>query len=80
MAILVVGLRETKKAIKFVENWSQDNSMLLNKKKCGILLLAKRGNTFSKKEKKAVSVEDIPYVKSYKYLGITFNKSLNTNL
>ena len=77
MAIIVKGTQEAKKVIKLVDKWTTQNFMALNKQKCGILQLSNRGNTFTKQEKELANIEGIPFVKQYKYLGITFNKSLS---
>ena len=51
--------------------------MELNKKKCGIMLISAKSNTFTKKEINKQNILNIEFVKNYKYLGINFNKSLN---
>ena len=50
--------------------------MILNKKKCGIIKISGIA-TLSVKEKKEEGITDIPYVESYKYLGVTFDKKLS---
>lgn len=70
MAISAIGINQTKSAIKLVEKWTLQNGMSLNKSKCGVLTLRSRKNTLTEKEKKKCTIQDIPYVKEYKYLGI----------
>jgi hypothetical protein len=53
--------------------------MQLNKKKCGIMQLAGRGN-LSLEEVREESLFDIPFVEHYKYLGIEISKNLKINI
>lgn len=50
--------------------------MLLNKKKCGIITVS-RNKKLSKSELELGNINGIPLVESYKYLGITLDKSLS---
>jgi hypothetical protein len=49
--------------------------MAINKKKCGAMFLAGRAG-LSDKEKLLKSIEDVPLVASYKYLGVHLTKTL----
>jgi hypothetical protein len=63
---------ETIKIINKIEIWSKENTMDLNKNKCGILNIRKTKDKNARKE-----IKNIPIVKEYKYLGIIFDEKLN---
>ncbi len=44
LALTTKGKREMKRAIISIEQWAKENSMKLNRKKCGILRLKKKSN------------------------------------
>lgn len=50
--------------------------MLLNKKKCGIIIVS-RNKKLSKSESEIGNILGIPLVETYKYLGVTLDKSLS---
>jgi hypothetical protein len=57
-------------AIKVIEDWCNKNDIELNKKKSGIIVLNNH------EELKAIVIEGIPVVKSYKYLGVLIDDKL----
>jgi len=71
IALLCLGYSEIRAAISKIETWSRDNGALINKKKCGILPIRKREMPLSRKE-----LEGIPFVQTYKYLGVPLDSSL----
>ncbi len=46
LALVCRGLLEVKRAIRLVEEWGNNNHMLLNKRKCGIFKLRSSGRLF----------------------------------
>lgn len=67
IVLVIENERGIKPAIDLLEKWADLNSMKINKAKCGIIQLNKKG-------RKAAQQQEIfggyPLVKSYKYLGI----------
>ena len=64
--------------IKLIENWCYEQNMHLNKKKCGIMFhkhIPKKSWIYNKSE-----IRNIPIVDSYKYLGITLQSNLSSEL
>jgi hypothetical protein len=59
---------DTKNAIQKIESWCSRYKMKMNKKKSGILLLNKK-----KEEPLPEPLNGIPYVETYKYLGVVMN-------
>ena len=73
LAILVENDRQLRRAIKVIEEWCQNNEMVINKKKSGILPLYKKYQaSFHLTE-----FQGYPIVTSYKYLGVYFDNSLS---
>jgi len=71
VALLCLGHSEVRAAISMIETWSRENGALINKKKCGILPIRRREVPLSRKE-----LEGIPFVQTYKYLGVPLDSSL----
>lgn len=71
ISLLCLGYSEVRAAISMIEDWSSANGALLNKKKCGILPIRRREVPLAKKE-----LEGIPFVLTYKYLGVPLDSSL----
>ena len=61
------------KVVRAILKWSQDNKIKVNTKKSAILPLAK---TKRKTDKFDKSILNVPYVTTYKYLGITFDYTM----
>ena len=65
-------------AIKIIQDYEKEYGLKLNKSKCGILIINKKTTNFNNFEKEDKNmVEGIPFVKSYKYLGVDINKMMN---
>lgn len=60
------------KAFEIIQRWSQENRLIINKSKCGILPLRKGNNTAITQHE---SFEGIPLVEEYTYLGVVMNQS-----
>jgi len=71
VALLCLGYSEIRAAISMIETWSHENGALINKKKCGILPIHKREVPLLRKD-----LEGIPFVQTYKYLGVPPDSSL----
>ncbi|MFO0359348.1 MAG: RNA-directed DNA polymerase, partial [Flavobacteriales bacterium] len=69
IAVICRTRDELENVIRMVESWSKTNSIEINRKKSGILVI--RGHDEAK------SILDIPVVQRYKYLGILIDKQLN---
>lgn len=61
--------RNTEDAIDVVVNWTNQNSMQLNRSKSGIL---------SKRKPAGQNIKGIPVCAKYKYLGVVIDSNLNT--
>jgi hypothetical protein len=68
-------MTELRRAIQEIQSWSREDRMPLKYPKCGILQLIKR-ETQRWKYKELCG---IPFVKHYKYLGVTLDERLNMN-
>ncbi len=75
LAVLAHGDYQVLHIVKIIETWCARNYMALNKSKCGIMSLAGR-STISEQERKKGNLAGIPYVASYKYLGVYLNRTL----
>ena len=67
------SLPMTRNIIRLILKWSEANKIKVNAKKSSIMSLAKskrKSDIFNK------SIQNIPYVKSYKYLGIIFDYTM----
>ncbi len=71
IALLCLGYSDLRSAISILEEWSRENGAILNRKKCGILPIRRREVPVSRKE-----LEGIPFVQTYKYLGVPLDSSL----
>ena len=60
---------EVTRALTIAQKWAQDNDMIYNVAKCGIISLYPAQATFT------LSGSEIPIVDSYKYLGFVVNRS-----
>lgn len=66
-ALILKDKDSVKKSIEFIQSWSRENSMILNKQKSGIVsLVGKRKRNLIEDNE----IEGVPIVDSYKYLGI----------
>ncbi len=68
---------QTRRTIKIIERWGRREGLLRNKDKCGILTFSKKSENLASWEIEKKSIYGIPFVKKYKYLGVTLNKKLN---
>ena len=64
IAILCLGYSDIRAALDIVERWSVANSMELNKKKCGILIICKRSMPLSRRDVGSVPFESEYYSRS----------------
>jgi hypothetical protein len=71
IALLCLGYSDIRTAVSMIEEWSQRNGAILNKKKCGILPIRRKECLTSRR-----SLEGIPLVQTYKYLGVPLNSAL----
>ena len=72
LAIVGLGIRKLKGVIKTTKRWSDRNGMKINEKKSGIVL--HKGPQGRWEEDK--TIDGIPVVKNYKYLGIEIDQEL----
>lgn len=70
-AFMCYSVDAIKYGIKQVEEWSNKNKMIINKKKSGIMEIKHGGKLKLCLES---SIEGYPIVKSYKFLGTTFGR------
>ena len=63
------------RGLKFVEEWSKDNQLLINKKKRGVMIMNKRRNRINAEGQ----IEGYPIVLSYKYLDTVMDNSQSIN-
>lgn len=70
IAILCLGVEDTRRALRIVDEWAKRNGASLNKKKCGILPISKRET-----RDKWIEIQGVPIVKEYKYLGIPLDQA-----
>jgi len=74
-AICIYSMNELRKAIKIIEDWSNQAGIPINYKKSGILNIIK--TTRTPKIIKEEMIENYPVVKKYKYLGVWLDEKLN---
>lgn len=77
LVILAKGEDQLNEAIDKVENWSGINGIDVNRAKSGIMRMRKDGRT---PDPIILTFRGYPLVKSYKYLGVTLDNSLNLKL
>ena len=73
--LAVIGICKTKllEAIDLVEEWAEDNKLIINKKKSGVIIHGFGGRA-AKKDKG--EIRGYPYKSSYTYLGIIIDRNL----
>ena len=70
IAVIAKNYDELISVMKIIENWAENNDMIINKKKCGILVVKGLNN-------KTDNINGYPIKNTYKYLGITINNNLD---
>jgi hypothetical protein len=75
LAVIVHGEAQVKRLVRSIEDWCRRNFMSLNKAKCGAMFLAGH-STLSADELRQKTVEGVPIVAKYKYLGVYLQKNL----
>ena len=73
--LAVIGFNKCRliEAIETIEEWAFKNDIIINKRKSGVMIHAKRGKTSNKDKGE---IRGYPYKKSYTYLGIVVDKNL----
>ncbi len=70
IAVIFTGVAQLTNAFAILEEWSNTNSMTVNKMKSGVIRIGK-------KVKENTSIQGYPVVDKYKYLGVWINKDVN---
>ena len=65
LALIVENVKQAQWVINFMEEWSRNNEMTINKEKCGAVKLCKRTTKIKRKD-----IKGIPVVQDYKFLGV----------
>ena len=63
--------RELMRGIRFIEEWSRENQLSINKRKSGVMIMNKRRSRMNEEGE----IEGYPIVLSYKYLGTVIDNS-----
>jgi len=71
IAILCLGYSEVREALSITEAWAVKNDAQMNRNKCGIIRLTRKETPISIK-----SLDGVPFVHEYKYLGIPLDQAL----
>ena len=70
IAVICKDKEELIKAMKLIDQWANENYILINKKKSGILVLCNPTN-------RDTAIEGYPLKNQYKYLGVTLNSYID---
>ena len=74
LAVICYNERKVKQVIRIIEEWSEINGLIVNKKKNGIMqVMGTKKQTTLKDD----NISGIPVVKSYKYLGLHIDERLS---
>ena len=76
LAIIGFNRSRLREAINIVEKWAKENRIVINKKKSGVMIHARKGRTC---KKDIGEIQGYPYKKEYKYLGVIIDKNLTFN-
>lgn len=77
--IMGSSITDIESKLDIVNDWLKRAGMALNPAKCGIMVIDASITDIDNREI-SVDNEVIPYVERYTYLGINFNRNLDTNL
>jgi hypothetical protein len=69
LAVICKDKNELDISIKAIDKWSENNDILVNRKKSGIFMITK---AFKDKD-----ISGYPIVREYKYLGVPMDEKLN---
>jgi len=72
IAVLCLGFSDIRSTLQRIDRWAGSNGAQVNRKKCGILKITKR-ETPNRRE----TLEGVPFVLVYKYLGVPLDESLS---
>ena len=73
--LCVIGICKTKllEAIEIIEEWAEQNKLIINKKKSGIVI---HGNGGKAAKKDKGFMKGYPYKNNYTYLGIIIDRNI----
>ena len=70
LLVICTSLSQLRRVIYTIKNWSKENNLQLNPRKSGVVQFVSRAGNIRKKLRTGESIEGIPVVNEYKYLGV----------